>query len=403
MSDKMNNEPRPGWRRVKFGDVVRQSKTKADPKTSGLDRYIAGEHMDTDDLRLRRWGEIGSGYLGPAFHMRFEPGQVLYGSRRTYLRKVAVADFSGICANTTFVLESMKPAELLPGFLPLIMQADAFNEFSVKNSKGSVNPYINFSDLANYELDLPPPERQESILELTSSVSRMEETLRSARVAALETYERMTLEFFAPNKAKYHDPDPTAVYPADWRTISFQDACAADAPICYGIVQVQDNDPDGVPTVAIKDLNGTFGLELHRTASSIEAGYARSRIVGGDLLISVKAVIGEIALVPDGFTGNISRDLARIRLNPELFDRGFCLHLIRSRIFRRYLSKYIVGSTRDELSIGTLRTLRLPLPDIEEQKYIAGALEDALITARELDARIQHLAMLKKRMIGELL
>ena len=30
--------------------------------------------MDTDDLRIRRWGEIGDGYLGPAFHMRFKPG-----------------------------------------------------------------------------------------------------------------------------------------------------------------------------------------------------------------------------------------------------------------------------------------------------------------------------------------
>jgi type I restriction enzyme S subunit len=78
---------KPGWTTVKFGDVVRQVKDKVDAQTSGLSRYIAGEHMDTDDLRLRRWGEINDDYLGPAFHMRFKPGQVLYGSRRAYLRK----------------------------------------------------------------------------------------------------------------------------------------------------------------------------------------------------------------------------------------------------------------------------------------------------------------------------
>lgn len=168
---------KPGWRRVKFGDVVRQCKEKADPDTSGLERYIAGDHMDTDDLRLRRWGEIGSGYLGPAFHMRFKPGQVLYGSRRTYLRKVAVADFEGICANTTFVLEPKYPDELLPDFLPFLMQTDAFNEFSVKNSKGSVNPYINFSDLARFEFVLPPKDEQERIL---SGLDCFEECLESA-------------------------------------------------------------------------------------------------------------------------------------------------------------------------------------------------------------------------------
>ncbi len=135
------------WRRVKFGDVVRHVKDKIGPEASGLERYVAGEHMDTDDLRIRRWGKIGEGYLGPAFHMRFKPGQVHYGSRRTYLRKVAVADFEGITANTTFVIEARDPKVLLPKYLPLVMQSELFHEHSIRESKGSVNPYINFSDL----------------------------------------------------------------------------------------------------------------------------------------------------------------------------------------------------------------------------------------------------------------
>src|SRR4051794_31040620 len=56
-----------GWRIVTFGEIVRQTKVDADPETSGLERYVAGEHMDTDDLHIRRWGTIGDGYLGPAF------------------------------------------------------------------------------------------------------------------------------------------------------------------------------------------------------------------------------------------------------------------------------------------------------------------------------------------------
>src|SRR5436190_22767014 len=117
-----------GWRSVAFGDVVRLVKERVNPKTAGLDRFVAGEHMDTDDLRIRRWGSIGDGYLGPAFHMRFKPGQVLYGSRRTYLRKVAVADFEGITANTTFVLEPKDATVLLPELLPFIMQTEPFHE-----------------------------------------------------------------------------------------------------------------------------------------------------------------------------------------------------------------------------------------------------------------------------------
>jgi len=178
--DRQNGSLKSGWRLVTFGEVVRQCKEKADPETSGLERYVAGDHMDSDDLRLRRWGEIGSGYLGPAFHMRFKPGQVLYGSRRTYLRKVAVADFEGICANTTFVLEPKNPSELLPGFLPIVMQTEAFNAFSVNKSKGSVNPYINFSDLQQFEFLLPPKDEQRRLIEVVAAIAELEEELRVA-------------------------------------------------------------------------------------------------------------------------------------------------------------------------------------------------------------------------------
>ena len=158
------------WRWAKFGDVARQAKDKVDPETSGLERYVAGDHMDTDDLRIRRWGEIGSGYLGPAFHMRFQPGQVLYGSRRTYLRKVAVADFTGICANTTFVIETRDSSVLLPEYLPFVMQTETFHAHSIKQSKGSVNPYINFTDLNWFEFPLPPIAEQHRLVSVFSAL-----------------------------------------------------------------------------------------------------------------------------------------------------------------------------------------------------------------------------------------
>ncbi len=203
MSDKNNKALKPGWRLVKFGDVVCQCKEKADPETSGLERYIAGDHMDTNDLRLRRWGEIGSGYLGPAFHIRFKPGQVLYGSRRTYLRKVAVADFDGICANTTFVMEPKNSEELLPEFLPFLMQTDAFNDFSVKNSKGSVNPYINFSDLALFEFVLPPSDDQARLVEALAGLEESLESTEYLSAAADRLRYSLMIDHFETSYSEY--------------------------------------------------------------------------------------------------------------------------------------------------------------------------------------------------------
>lgn len=181
------------WTRVAFGDVVRKVNDKVDPWDSGLERYVAGEHMDTDDLRIRRWGLIGDDYLGPAFHMRFKPGHVLYGSRRTYLRKVALADFEGITANTTFVLETKDPARLMPELLPFLMQRHEFHAHSMKKSKGSVNPYINFSDLTEFEFLLPPPQEQSRICQLMIAAEKVKAQLHEVVIAG-EAAERSAFE-----------------------------------------------------------------------------------------------------------------------------------------------------------------------------------------------------------------
>ena len=128
--------------------------------------------MDSDNLSITRWGVVGDGYLGPAFTMRFQPGQVLYGSRRTYLRKVALADFEGICANTTFVLET-KSDDLLQEFLPHVMSTERFHEHSISKSKGSVNPYINFVDLNDYEFSLPPITEQRRMVSLMEKCAKV--------------------------------------------------------------------------------------------------------------------------------------------------------------------------------------------------------------------------------------
>ena len=108
---------RKGWRTVRFGDVVRMLKEQVDPVAEGVERYVAGEHMETENVHIRKWGNVGDGYLGPAFIRRFRKGQVLYGSRRTYLKKVALAEWDGVTANTTFVLEAVE-GKLLQKLLP---------------------------------------------------------------------------------------------------------------------------------------------------------------------------------------------------------------------------------------------------------------------------------------------
>ena len=181
---------------VKFGDIVRDVKINVDRANNPYEHYVAGDHMDSEDLTIHRYGSFETDDVGPAFTRIFKPGQILYGSRRTYLKKVAVADFEGICANTTFVLESKDEALFDNRLLPFIMLSDAFTRWSIAHSKGSTNPYVLFSDLADYEFDLPPLAEQKVLADKLWAAYRLKESYKKLLVATEEMVKSQFIELF---------------------------------------------------------------------------------------------------------------------------------------------------------------------------------------------------------------
>jgi type I restriction enzyme S subunit len=193
------------WKRVRFGDVVKQMKEQVNPEADGVERYVAGEHMETENVHIRKWGTVGDGYLGPAFIRGFRKGQVLYGSRRTYLKKVAVAEWDGVTANTTFVIEAVE-GKLLQELLPWIMLSERFTKHSVQESKGSTNPYINFPDIAKFEFDLPPLDQQRRIAEILWAVDATMVGFRDASQASDEALTASLGAMFSDTKNGHRHP-----------------------------------------------------------------------------------------------------------------------------------------------------------------------------------------------------
>lgn len=162
-----------GWARVAFGDVAVCVNDRIDnPADADVQRYVGLEHLDSDSLAIRRWGSPDD---VRATKLRFRKGDIIFGRRRVYQRKLAVADFDGICSAHAMVLRA-KPGAVLSQFLPFFMQSDLFMERAKEISVGSLSPTINWRTLANEEFALPPLDEQ----------SRLAIVLRAgARIASL--------------------------------------------------------------------------------------------------------------------------------------------------------------------------------------------------------------------------
>jgi len=188
--------------KVKFSDVVNNIKVNIDREHNPYNHYIAGDHMDTEDIHLRRKGSFETDDVGPAFTRLFKIGQILYGSRRTYLKKAAIADFEGITANTTFVFESRDESIFLTKLLPFLIQSNSFTEWSVKKSKGSTNPYVVFSDLANFEFELPELKIQKEYEDILWKIDNTREAYRNLISSLDKLNKSRFIELFGDIKEK---------------------------------------------------------------------------------------------------------------------------------------------------------------------------------------------------------
>lgn len=146
----------------KFGDLAINISERVEPKETDLEIYVGLEHLDSDCLKIERTGKP-TDVIGTK--LKIYKGDIIFGKRRAYLRKVAVSHFDGIASAHSMVLRANKKS-IEKDFLPYFMQSDTFMERAVQISEGSLSPTIKWKTLAAQEFVLPKREKQLKLVEI---------------------------------------------------------------------------------------------------------------------------------------------------------------------------------------------------------------------------------------------
>ncbi|MDO8291167.1 MAG: restriction endonuclease subunit S [Parvibaculum sp.] len=179
------------WR---FDEMATNVNVRIDnPSESGMEHYVGLEHLDTDSLKIRRWGTPDD---VEATKLMFKKGDIIFGRRRAYQRKVGVAEFDGICSAHAMVLRA-KPDVVLPEFLPFFMQSDLFMNRAVEISVGSLSPTINWKTMAVQEFALPSIEEQTTIVD-TLLAARSVPDAQADALIRLQSLRQSTIDHLLP-------------------------------------------------------------------------------------------------------------------------------------------------------------------------------------------------------------
>ena len=185
------------WKKYRFDEVCKQiNVTSKKPEADGLHYVIGLEHIEPGNLHITKWETLEK---ETTFTRKFVKGQVLFGRRRAYQRKVAYAEFDGICSGDILVFEAIEE-NLIPELLPFLIQSDGFFEKALSTSAGSLSPRTKFKELADYEFLLPPKDEQKRLAELLWAADEMIEKEKKELEKITNLYELNVDSLFANEK-----------------------------------------------------------------------------------------------------------------------------------------------------------------------------------------------------------
>ncbi len=368
-----------GWRTVLFGDIAENGAVRVEPAEAQMDVYVGLEHLDPETLHLRKWGHP-SDVTGQK--LAFKRGDVIFGRRRAYQRKLAVAEFDGICSAHAMVVRA-KPKMILPEFLPFFLQSDMFMERAIEISVGSLSPTINWKTLRVEEFPLPPIEEQKRISEILWAADE-----------AVESYEKLRSDLWHSRTLLFESllPDPHLNQHAD-DVVRLDQICTMDEGRVFPSSDYSD---DGIRLIRPGNLHfdGTFSWTSQNT-KHLPTKYldraSKFLVSPGEIVINLTAqsledgFIGRVCFTSKKDTGLLNQRLGRFVCHEDLATEYLFRNMQTTR-FRRLVETRCEGSKIRHIYFRHIADFRLVLPAKDHQRDMAKYLKDIIGICHHHDA-----------------
>ena len=237
--------------KYRFDQIAINSTEKKKPVEEDRFTYLGLEHLDSGTLKVTRFGsEVAP--IGEKLVMH--KGDVLFGKRRAYQKKVAIAPFDGIFSAHGMVLRP-KEDVINKDFFPLFISSDYFLDAAIKISVGSLSPTINWRDLKELEFDLPDMDTQRKLAEVLWSINDTMEAYKKLISATDELVKSQFMEQFG-------DPNSN---PLSWPTATIGEIC--DIKSGTTLPAAKENEGGEIAYIKVADMN-IPGNEKYITTST---------------------------------------------------------------------------------------------------------------------------------------
>lgn len=379
------------WESVKFGDIASNISERVEPNDTDAEIYVGLDHLDPDTIHINRYGTPAD---VKGTKLRVYKGDVIFGKRRAYQRKAAIADFNGICSAHAMVIRA-NPEKIDPNFFPFFLHSDTFMNRAVEISEGSLSPTIKWKILAQQKFLIPPRPIQEKIAEILWVIDGLEEKHR----IAYEKFLELRLTYFIESFSKASEK----IVPLE------------KLPIITINGLWKSDEPDSVPVKVMRSTEfsdfGEIDLSKLEPLPVSRKKYEKSKLLPGDIIVersggSPTQPVGRVSYfdIPIG-DYSFSNFTSSIRVEDKNVLSSKYLFYFLETFYERGLTDRIQKQTTGirNLNYDLYLTTKIPLPTIDEQKELVSRFDEMESNRVRLNIQTKQTRMLRNTILNRVI
>lgn len=372
----------------RFEDIAINSTEKKKPVESDKEHYLGLEHLDSGTFKVSRFGsEVAP--IGDKLIMK--KGDVLFGKRRAYQKKVAIAPFDGIFSAHGMVLRP-KEDVIDKNFFPLFIASDYFLDAAIKISVGSLSPTINWRDLKELKFNLPELDEQKKLAEVLWQIVDTMESYKKLLAKTDEMVKAKFVEMFGdPTKFKSEklSKNVEEMFIGPFGS-DLKNNCFVSKDEAYCIVYEQKH-----------AISGTITDENRYITEKKYQQLKRFTLLPGDIIVSCRGTIGKIFLLPENAPlGIMHPSIMKIRLKKDTYNKKFFISLLRNKM-DELINKADGTSVKMAITATKLGNIDFIIPNLTLQNKYVDLLDRAEESKSAIQASLDSLSAVYKKIIAE--
>ena len=370
-----------GWKKWRFDEFAQNISERVEPSQTDMDVYVGLEHIDPDTLHLSRHGHPSD---VEGTKLRFYKGDIIFGRRRAYQRKTALATTDGICSAHAMVLRA-KEDVVDPSFFPFLFHSKQFIDMAITISVGGLSPTINWKDISKQEFLLPPKSEQKRLAELLWAANEMIEKEKKVLKELKDHIQIIIKENTTETKNK-RIPFSNLVEINPTTTINTEEV---------SLITMPDISEEG-------EIINYIKAQTYELKGKGLTPFKENDILFAKITPCMENGKGTIAkhLYNGLGLGSTEFHVLRPKLDTDLY---YCYYLTMSKTFRKQAEKQMTGSAgQKRVQPEFFDFYKVCAPSIEQRKIIGDKLYEIDCTIAKVKMQISLSQQLKQELINRI-